>query len=341
MSLTITVCIATHERTHLLAATLQALGAQTRAPEEVIVSDSSRNGAADLVRRFAVEHPAIAVQYVPSSRKALPWQRWWAFKHSKGQVVLFLDDDVCLVPPALETLDRAYDSLSSRSSEPIAGIGFWIAYDDGSRPGRRLKSLRERWLGLSGLRGGSLTRGGLAVSLAGFPIDEPVEVDVLWGGAMSFRREAIDEGPLDHLVSLYEKGIGRGEDAVVSSGARRSGKLFVLAEPYAVHPAGEVTVPTPYAKDGWRLGMTQTFGRAHTMRWMARDWSAYKKDWWRFVALELGRCLAGIVRRPLRFSSWLHFGGAFFGTVLTLIRWKRIPASESSRRDPFASPAPA
>jgi len=137
--------------------------------------------------------------------------------------------------------------------------------------------------------------------------------------------------PLDNLISLYEAGIGRGEDAMLSRYARRLGKLFVLTEPFAVHPSEETEAATPearktpYAREGWRLGLTHTFGRAHTMRWLAADSSVYKRDWWRLVTLELARCTAAILRRPWQRRQWLRLGGACYGIWCSLRRWDQIP----------------
>jgi glycosyltransferase involved in cell wall biosynthesis len=325
----ISACIATHQRPGLLTVTLESLGRQSRPPNEIVISDSSTPGSEGIVKAFAARNPGLAVKYIRSSRKALPWQRWWAFQHASGEVILFLDDDIALRPSALETLERAYVRLSADRSRELAGVGFRMVYDDGSEPERRPFSLRERWLGMSALPPGSLTAGGLTVLIAGLKGAEPVEVDVLLGGAMSFRREALADLPLENLVSLYEAGIGRGEDAVLSCQARRAGKLFVLTEPFAVHPVAPMGVATPYAKDGWHLGLAQTFGRAHTMRWMASSWSAYKRDWWRMVLLELARCAVAIVSRPWRGKSWLRLAGALFGTGSAVARWSKIPSHPS------------
>jgi glycosyltransferase involved in cell wall biosynthesis len=321
----ISVCIATHQRPQLLAGTLEALGAQTRPPDEIVVSDSSMPAGDDVVDAFSARHPAIPIQHLHSSRKALPWQRWWALKHSRGEIILFLDDDVTLAAPALETLERNYNGLAADTGEKIAGIGFRMVYDNGTQPTRDPTSLKERWLGTSRLSPGSRTPGGLTIDFAGFNGQGPVEVDVLWGGAMSFRREALASVPLGNLVSLYEAGIGRAEDAVLSCYARQLGKLFVLTEPFAVHPFYNLEVATPYATEGWRLGLTQTFGRAHTMRWIAGDWSAYKKEWWHLVALDLARCMAAVLRRPWQRRHWLRLGGACYGIWRAVRQWDQIP----------------
>ena len=113
----ISVCIATHEREELLAGTLESLGRQAQSPAEVVVSDSSVGDAVRaVVEGFSSRHPEIRVRHARSDRKSLPWQRWWAFSHSSGSIVLFLDDDVRLDPQALKVLFGAYrDLLGFRS----------------------------------------------------------------------------------------------------------------------------------------------------------------------------------------------------------------------------------
>src|SRR4028119_2218952 len=123
-NLSISVCIATHERHRLLKTTLEALASQSRLPDEIVVSDSSSNKEnEEVVRAFAQSRTSLAVKYVKSERSALPWQRWWAFSHSSGEIVLFVDDDVRLAPPALETLEATYrkGSCDSACPRPIAG----------------------------------------------------------------------------------------------------------------------------------------------------------------------------------------------------------------------------
>lgn len=317
----ISVCIATHERSDYLRRTLAALERQIVPPFEVVVSDSSRATGPD---GGISPPPSLRFRRVPSERRALPWQRYWAFRHATGDVILFLDDDVTLAPAALATLERAYEASSRDPAQKVAGIGFRMVYEDGTEPTRRASSLRERWLGMSSLSPGSLTPGGLSVALADVKGDRPFEVDALWGGAMSYRREALTGLPLRNLVALYEAGIGRGEDAVLSTVARRAGRLFALTEPLAAHPVAPQGA-TPYAKAGWRLGLTQTFGRAHTMRWMASSLTACRSAWWRLVVLEVARSGAALVSRPWQPARWLRLAGTLWGIGLALARWSRIP----------------
>lgn len=325
--MTISVCIATHERPRLLARTLEALGRQTRLPDEVVVSDSSRPGCLDVIREFSGRHSAVHVKHVPSSRKVLPWHRWWAFKHSQGEVVLFMDDDITLSPRALETLEQVYADLVADPARSVAGIGFVLKFEGDSTRERR--SRREHWLKTAHLPCGSVTPGGLTVTLTGLTASGPVQVDLLSGGAMSFRRSILEQVfQLDNLVALYEDGIGRGEDAVLSHYARQRGELFVIGSSLAVHATGDG--PSPYSGPGWRKGMTNTWGRANTMRWLSVSWRAYRHDWSRLAILELARSMRSAVRHPWQGSNWQHLGGAVYGVTRTLYRWNQIALAAGS-----------
>lgn len=332
--LKISVCIATHERPALLQRLLTTLSLQTRPADEIIVSDSSVSLRPDhIVESFANANPQLNIKLIHSQSRALPYQRWWAYQHSGGEVVLFLDDDIQMDPRALGSLDDAYKTLCADGRDYPAGIGFLMRWEDDDQSFRDRNSLKERWLGTSGHPSGGVTPGGLTVSPAGLNSDHPVEVDQLSGGAMSFRREVIDRiGLLDHLVSLYDQGIGRTEDGVFSFCARQHGKLYYLTQPLVLHPAAAKMNGTshPYAIGGWRLGLAGTWGKAHTMRWLASDQVACLRQWCQVSSLECGRSLFEIMKRPLGWANWQRLAGALYGLARTLAGWHTIPPTPSS-----------
>jgi glycosyltransferase involved in cell wall biosynthesis len=331
---TISVCVSTHERPQALTRALECLAAQTRPADEIVIADSSgRRYTETLVRDFAAGRPTLGIRYLASARRALPWNRWLAFTHSSGAIVLFLDDDVQLAPAALLVLEQAYERLGRVAGRRLAGVGFVPTWEDGRQPVRNRRELRERWLGISRLPSGVMTPGGMPVSWAGLrrPAEEPVAVSHFWGGAMSFRREVLLRvGFLDRLAGLYDAGIGRAEDIVCSAYAGQYGDLYLITQPLAFHPHGPVTAVRPYAIQGWRLGLAQTWGRAHTLRWTAADRSAYRRALLRVFSLELARGAAWIVRRPWRLSAWGRLAGACYGVARTVKHWRSIPASPRS-----------
>src|SRR5258705_5783838 len=112
-------------------------------------------------------------------------------------------------------------------------------------------SITEDWPATSNEPSGTVTAGGLAVPIDDIRSDVPVKVDRLLGGAMCFRRQVLKAvGPLDHLASLYEKRLGRGEDVVLSYYARKHGNLYLLARPLAFILESLLSVRPMPAMDG-------------------------------------------------------------------------------------------
>jgi GT2 family glycosyltransferase len=325
----ISVCIATHERARLLESTLGHLAGQTKLPDETVISDSSAGeDSKHVAESFSRAGRGLVVKHLRSSRKALPWQRWWAFSNSSNDIVLFLDDDVKLARDAVARLVSVFERADGR---PIAGAGFIMDLEVGGRGKRNRRSFREKWLGTAQHPSGALTPGGLSVSMAGLPEGQVAEVGWLWGGAMAYRREVLNSiGPLDELYFLYDKGIGKGEDCVLSHMASAHGRLLLITDKLAVHPDGGETISTANIHYGWRRGVRETLGRAHTMRWAAGDQKEFRRAWLRLASLELLRSTVGAVRAPLTLSRWQRLAGGVCGALQTLVMSKAIPDSPAA-----------
>lgn len=321
------VCIATHERPSLLRKTMEALMNQTRLPDEIVVSDSSHTQATqELVLDFASWDSAPLIIYIHSNSSVLPWQRWWAFTHARGDIILFLDDDVQLSTEALSVLEINY---SKNTTECIAGIGFVKTLPGHKVNVRSLDSFEERWLNTFQIPSAFIQPGGTTTPPK-FPLlEQTIPVGRLWGGAMSYPRGILQQiGPLTELFRLYEGRIGRGEDAVLSYYASQFGQLFLITKPLAVHPEDEQAVHNAYSTAGWRKGLTETWGKAHTQRWLARDQKAFWNEWARAASLEVLRSLWwGVFRQPFRRQGWARLLGALWGCILTITRYHSIPLS--------------
>jgi len=323
----VSVCIATCERPFLLRTTLSSLASQERLPDEIVVSDGSASDETkELVEDFTARHPALRVRYLRSERRALPWQRWNAFRHSTGDVVLFLDDDVFLAPPAIFRLLEAYGA-GDHATE-VAGVGF-TPTPVGRRPAKRnARSLRERWHGTSKYPAGALTPGGINVPTDEPDLTRPSPVGWLCGGAASYQRRVLAAiGPLEGLFELYEAGIGKAEDIVLSALAARYGRLLRLPAKLAFHLPPTPTSPRPYAAGGWRRGLRETLGKAHVVRWVAPDQRAAGAAWLRIATWELAQASLSAARRPFQPARWTRLAGAIYGSVIGLLNRNRIPLS--------------
>jgi GT2 family glycosyltransferase len=323
---TCSVCIPTCRRHKELATCLGALADQTVLPDEIVLSDAGGDiETTTLLDAFRSRRP-WTVRHCPTPRSGLPWQRWWAFQHSCGSIVMFLDDDIRLAPDALALLLDTY-----RKMPDIAGAGFAIAYE-GCPPGLAQSSLRrERWLGIVGAKPGTITSGGISIEL---PLKDRYhaieEVEWLSGGAMSFRREALKATPpLEHLFDLYDAHIGKAEDSLLSKQVRRHGPLVLIPGIFAEHPSLERATRTESPQDGYHKGLLETLGRAHVLRWLASDPASAFHAWLRVGSLEILRAGKAVLERPLRPSRWLRILGGLVGLLRTVRRWNQIPLSPS------------
>jgi hypothetical protein len=192
--------------------------------------------------------------------------------------------------------------------------------------------LEEKWLNIVKVPSGTITNGGQDVPPAGLQNDTLLLLGRLSGGAMSFSRKVLEQiGLLDRLVDLYNASIGKGEDTVLSYYAGKRGQLFMLTNRLAIHPSDERAVQTAEAKNGWYKGLRETWGRAHTMWWMASDMKAFWTAWFRVATFEVICSIwFGMLRHPLAKDSWARFGGALYGTFLTIGRFKKISSSARS-----------
>lgn len=149
---------------------------------------------------------------------------------------------------------------------------------------------------------------------------------------MSFRREVLQAiGPLQHLYALYDAGIGKGEDAVLSHQATRYGRLLLLRGHFALHPPAGAALQTAYATSGYRKGLCETWGRANTLRWLAADASAYRTAWTRHVTFELGRAAKQLIAAPWQVHRWARLAGILVGAGYATANRSRIPRTPGNR----------
>src|SRR5262249_51359692 len=87
---------------------------------------------------------------------------------------------------------------------------------------------------------------------------------------------------------------------------------------------------TESPQDGYQKGLLETWGRAHTLRWLASDLASYPVAWARVASLELARSLKAAMRQPTQLSRWKRIAGGLVGIERTIRQWNRIPAHPGS-----------
>lgn len=103
----ISVIIPTYGRGKALIETLESLNNQTVLPDEVIIVDESPQDIRKLLRS---SHFRFPIKYIwnPSKFRSLARSRNVGKKMAKGDIVLFLDDDVILEPDFIERILGAF-----------------------------------------------------------------------------------------------------------------------------------------------------------------------------------------------------------------------------------------
>lgn len=106
----ISVIIATRNRARALKEfSLPSLASQDFSDFEVIVWDASDNDDSKIVvEEFSKKNEGIDMKYFKAPRKGLTCQRNDAVAYAKGDIILFIDDDISLSPNSLKEIDRFY-----------------------------------------------------------------------------------------------------------------------------------------------------------------------------------------------------------------------------------------
>ena len=207
-SIKMSVIIPTKNRREHLRECLQSLFEASLRPDEVIVLDiCSTDGTKETAKQFAV----TLLEVNESNRQR---EKNIALLKTKGDIVVFLDDDVIIDKLALKHLMKAY-------SAGVGGVG-----------GRVLphQMPKDYWMPACESIVGKIRRDGVVIGNFDVPLKKPIEVDCLQGCFMSFRRKALLEaGGFDES---YGSGF-RGDDTDVSFAVKQLGYKIVY-EPKAI-----------------------------------------------------------------------------------------------------------
>jgi len=110
----LTVAIATHNRRERLRHALDALGRQDLDPglfETVVVVDGASDGSAAMARALSTPYE---LRVVEQENRGVAASRNRGAREARNPVVVFLDDDIELAPPALREHARAHADASGR-----------------------------------------------------------------------------------------------------------------------------------------------------------------------------------------------------------------------------------
>lgn len=207
-SVSCSVVIITRNRPGILSQSLHRLQHQELPAHEVIVVDSSD-------QFHAIEGlPRVRHIHFPAGRAQMPRARNEGIRRSSGEVVAFLDDDCLADPGWLSALARSYAQFPE-----AAGVG-----------GRITDS---RWIFDAARPVGRVLADGQVVSNFFGDPGGVVEVDILPGGNMSFRRDWLLN--VHGFDPAYVATNHREDPDLCLRIKARGGQLFYNPEAHALH----------------------------------------------------------------------------------------------------------
>ena len=187
MSPLVSIIICTKNRPADLRACIMSLKRQDYSPFEIIVVDNDAAGTAKTVAA------ATGVKYVPAPLKPnLPYARNVGLEASKGEIVVYCDDDI-------EAYDGWLSALISSYREGVGGVGGQVIIPENSglmeeeletSKGAKKAFLKVLSFLIDYKGHGKVTNSGQVTGFYG--INAVQEVDHMQGCNMSFRKELLE-----------------------------------------------------------------------------------------------------------------------------------------------------
>ena len=271
--LSISVIISTRNRASELRQTLMALGkAKIRADwqaELIVVDNASTDETAEVVRSATVPNMKAAYLYEATLGKCNALNT--ALRYSRGEIILFIDDDVIVPEDWVEQMVTAF-----RQGRADAVVGKTVLSDGLARP----------WLG-------PLHRWWLAA-----PDDQADDTVELIGANMGFRRSVLDRVPrFDPEIGPGK--LGSGEETLFGKQLVEAGfRLKYSPNAVVVHRPSELRLRR---RDWLNTARKKGHQAAYLLyHWEHNDIRAPRIKWFRYLLkLHLRR----IIERPPSLDS--------------------------------------
>ena len=135
----ITLVIPTYNRSISLLRALQSVAAQRLDPALwccLVVDNNSTDDTAEVVARFATDHPALTIRCVKEERAGVSHARNRALQEAATELICSIDDDERINPDFIEAYLRFFDT----HPEAVVAGGRIVAEYEGERP-----AWQSRW----------------------------------------------------------------------------------------------------------------------------------------------------------------------------------------------------
>lgn len=301
----LTVCVVTFERPAYLKRCLEAIEMLDDPVDEVVVVDASAVDHASSAREAC---PSVVYVWAPHLAGWMTRSRNEALRRVKGDVIAFIDDDVCVHRGWSAALRQAYSdpTLSAAGGRTLNGLP---GEEDNDEPvGRYFPD-------------GALT-GNFAARQA-----EPIEIDHGIGANMSFRRSVLAD--LGGFRDDYPGTALREDTDVFLRIKSMGGKVLFLPDAAVDH------LPAPHVVGERFDTRYKLYARRNHAVLLARHEGIGSPVVWRWMRDELARVtdVPGMRQRVLRLGVTVVGLVWGIGAMLSHARWR---ASEPRRSGDLA-----
>ncbi|MBX3011958.1 MAG: glycosyltransferase family 2 protein [Caldilineaceae bacterium] len=294
--LTLSIIICTKDREAVLRDTLATLFDQTRLPEELLLIDDGNLPVDELVS--LVEAKGIPCHYYKKETPGLVASRNLGVEQAKGDIILFLDDDVLLEPDYLAALMAVYEADPNGAIGGVEGA-LSQEYAPGVLP-------FLRFFGLDSKKPGEVLPSGSGVLTRQGDFDQPISVEWLSGCDMSYRRAVFADMRFDGRLS--EVGYAWADDLDFSYRVSKRWQLIATPAARLVHrkePSGRINT--------YKMGFIET---NYFWRFFAKNMPKRPRNWralcWALTGIVLKNGLL-LLTKSARRATLMQLYGNFVG----------------------------
>ena len=294
MKKTLSAIICTKDRLDAAILCVKTIYEQTRLPDELLVVDCSKlKQLEDELKQFLDK---LKIKYIHTETPGLTRQRNIGIRESKGDYVLFLDDDTELDKDFLKEIIRAFEESGV---ENIGGVTGEVVLEEkqGSSKRKILNFLNNTYATLFQLPrygNGKFSISGSSTTIKCNTVKDFTKVEFLCGCNMAFKRRVLQDFEFDEkLVGSTSGWIGEDDDVACYMKSRYQ------------------NIYTPFAKIKHNITPTARFNNyKHIKVMIENSHYLFKKNlpqgikhktafWWAAAGFLLKEAISGVRRRDL------------------------------------------
>ena len=216
------VIIPTYNRPQDLKNCLESIVEQSRLPDEVIVID---DGDLDgMPCRKELEQKGIQCVFKKKSQKGLTRSRNLGVKIARGDIIIFFDDDVVLMPNYIQEIVKTYENGSDKDLGGVGGVEINLKRPDFLN---YIEFLYNIMFLISPLQPGRITSSGFSeqgLTERVNPLKKIGKADTLSGSVFSFHKKVFSQFSFSED---YTHNYCQGEDKDFSVRVSRNFNLYI------------------------------------------------------------------------------------------------------------------